>query len=258
MDPQIANEESRKMALNVLLTEYKELKSEIGGRVQRQSQAFNYFLLSLGVFVSALATVVSKQEYVDQILYTNVEPEGLVRLLGLVIVGLPLLTVPLSLIFFDDELMIWASEIYIQTRLKPHVNRLLQSALSGQCLCRPLLDGTFAWRSLHLRSIFRVDHALYAKARWFLFWVPVATAFVAVGVIIATTYNRTDSLIVPVVLLVLNLGLTYLLMKATLNAITVRRQYCALVRTLADDDKGFFPATESEIALDWSLSGARR
>ena len=64
---------------------------------------------------------------------------------------------PLSLIFFDDELMKWASEIYIQTRLKPHVNRLLQSALSGQCLCRPLLDGTFAWRSLHLRCIFRVD-----------------------------------------------------------------------------------------------------
>ena len=87
--PHIANEESRKMALNVLLTEYKELKSEIGGRVQRQSQAFNYFLLSLGVFVSALATVVSKQEYLDQILSTHVEPEGLVRLLGLVIVGLP-------------------------------------------------------------------------------------------------------------------------------------------------------------------------
>jgi len=243
---------------NVLMAEYKELKAEIGGRVQRQSQAFNYFLLSLGVFVSALATVVSKQEYIDQILSVHPEPEGLVRLLGLVIVGLPLVTVPLSLIFFDDELMIWASEVYILTRLKPHVNRILQSALPGPCLCRPLLDGTFAWRSLHLKCIFRVDHALYAKARWFLFWVPVLTAFVAVLVIIANTYNRTDSLIVPVVLLVLNIGLTYLLLKATLNAISVRRQYCALVRTLADDDKGFFTSDEFKEALNWTLSGAHR
>jgi hypothetical protein len=116
-----------------------------------------------------------------------------------------------------------------------------------------LLDGTFAWRSLHLKSILHVNHARYASGRWVLFSVPIATAFAALLVIIYKNHSNTGYVALPIVLLVINGLLSVLLFHATRATVAVRKRYCELVKTdaLTENDKLLFPEACRRPFINW-------
>lgn len=221
--------EGRKLAVDVLLAEYKEQKAEITMRAQRQNQTFNYVLLVLLAVAGGTGSILGQANFPQDLPYVE-------RILALAVAFLPLVITPLAFLFFDDELMIFESEIYILTRIKPRIRALIEPSILEILRDNDLLTGTFAWRARHLQKHFQADHSTIARPRYVLFVFPVYFAAAALAALsIHQIYKSwrepwgwlavslfTIGLVADVVCL-------RYLKKAISYATRIRKRYCDLV-----------------------------
>ncbi len=133
----------RSTLLQVHLTEYENIWTEVYARFDNQRQAFNYLISLLAVIAGLLASEAIR-----------IEPE--------VFFWLPLIIAPFGFIFFDNEFLIWGIVNYTCNHLHEHVAELVDD--NGV-----LLLERRRFTSVRTR---RVHHFL-SLGRWILFVVPV-------------------------------------------------------------------------------------
>lgn len=136
--------------INVYITEYNSLRGEIQGRIQTQTQAFNFLLIILGAYIAALVSTLTTK------------PEHLPAVALAVTLLLPLISCPLAYIFFDNEMMIHAIGSYLYYDLR----KRLAVLIDDQQLFASLFDFQYLPRSTP--GVF----ALISRGRWVLFCLP--------------------------------------------------------------------------------------
>jgi hypothetical protein len=94
--------------VKITLAEYNTLRQEILGRLQSQSQTFAQTIVIIGGVITLIAAILR----ID-----GASLEQLTPALALLAIFAPLVLVPLSMIFFDNEIMIFTLGKYIGTRL---------------------------------------------------------------------------------------------------------------------------------------------
>ncbi len=137
------------------LAEYQSLRQEVTSRFDWQRQAFAY----LAVIATAGATLISAST------------RGFPLALSPLAVLLPLITVPLGLIFFDNELVIWGMYHYLGTHLRRNIGARIAGMEPGNTDHRWVL--MLEQRRFHdLPDMIRSCHQLLSIGRWFFFLVP--------------------------------------------------------------------------------------
>jgi hypothetical protein len=144
--PKSQGGDASQMHLDVHLARYSSFRAEILGRISFQSQAFNYLVVVLGAAVAAGAALL------------QAERPDLVQLL---ILFIPIVTAPLSYIYFDNELMIMGIGGNIFTDLSNHVSSAVKHEV--QLGARALL---------YLEDSTRCAHRWLSYGRWLAFIMP--------------------------------------------------------------------------------------
>jgi hypothetical protein len=139
----------------ITLAEYATLRDEMLGRLQSQSQAFAHVLAVGAVAFGLAGTIVSSTTLLA------VSPD--VKVMAALMV--PVAVVPVSMIFFDNEIMIFVIGGYIWEMLRPRLREAEAGSLPGDAL---LVIG----RKLN------VVHFGVSATRWIAFLVPVLMAYV--------------------------------------------------------------------------------
>jgi hypothetical protein len=142
----VQGDDASQMLLEVHMARYSSFRAEILGRISFQSQAFNYLVVVLGAAVAAGAALIQASR------------PDLVQLLVLFI---PIVTAPLSYIYFDNELMIMGIGGNIFTDLSSHVSSAVKHHV--QLGARALL---------YLQPSTRSAHRWLSYGRWLAFIMP--------------------------------------------------------------------------------------
>ncbi|HET8550020.1 MAG TPA: hypothetical protein VFL57_18545 [Bryobacteraceae bacterium] len=162
----------REIAIDLLLKEHDLLGGDLASRVERQSQAFNLVVVVVGATITGIGALLG----------TNAKWHAetataflLAFEICVVLAGSMCMTAPLALLFFDDELMIFAAVAYIKHEWKP---ALRDAATSAEQVIAPrkLFDGDFSWKHAKVNDIGRYDHSVVARSRWWLFNLPLIAA----------------------------------------------------------------------------------
>jgi hypothetical protein len=140
--------------VKISLAEYAALRGEMLGRLQAQSQTFAH-VLAVGALAAGLAGAALK---------TNgswFSPQDKVMLALLV----PLAVIPVSMIFFDNEVMIFTIGAYIWEHVRPRLQAAEPGSYAGDVLA-----------SIGPKT--NVIHFCISIARWTAFLVPSLLAYV--------------------------------------------------------------------------------
>ncbi len=135
------------------LAEYAALRAEVIARFDWQRQAFAY----LATLATAGVALISAKDRI------NLAPSDVGELSVLV----PLITVPLAVIFFDNELMIWGIYNYLSKHLRVDVAQRIANSDVLRLEQKRFSDMTWG------RTI-RCSHRALSWTRWVFFLVPTA------------------------------------------------------------------------------------
>lgn len=200
----VDNESKPELVLDVYLKQFEKLREESFNRMQSQNQSFNNLLLIMGVAITALVSVLNA----TNVLVTYLVFAGIALFL-------PLITAPLGLIFFDNEIVIYAIGSYIDNDWLNEVRALVKD---------PKVFGD-VWEFKYLHKSTRFTHTTISVGRWLLYLIPTVfpiLSLVAITIVDWGWWNKlilvrskyTDMLVILcVIVFVLDVLITYSLLQ---------------------------------------------
>lgn len=160
---------SLRMKLDVLLNKCSLLQTDMDKRLERQAQSFYFATLLIGAVIGGIAAVAPKDK-------------GPELPIWLCFIFLPILTAPLSAMFFDDEIALAAADCHLSQKLDKAVIAVLEQA---GCKADDIASVTLAARFETLRALQRQGKIKIgnlrraADTRRLIFAVPFAAAFLS-------------------------------------------------------------------------------
>lgn len=172
-----ADDTSRHLKLQWFMKEADLLESEMDKRLERHAQSYYFHTLILTAVITAVATVADKA----------IGDQKMLAVLLCVFIFLPMITIPVSGMFFDDEQMRAVTDIHFHRHLAPKIRLVL--AEGGQ------IDESLVRNSLAARfeSLAAVNTELNlklpfsrtaARTRRYVFAIPCVTAVISFGIIV--------------------------------------------------------------------------